>query len=211
VTDLQKHTQMPDSTRTADWEKTFFQLMLSSNVSLMSEAPQEGPDGLPYLLVETKPDSQEPFINILSWLATRGIGLVVNPGKAFPDYIFTYGMIWNFKEFGSFLTEATIQPEKTFSLDAGEKILAGQPHPQYLPDYVRALLREFFLQQGVLKPRILVIGKDDKFDLCFSLESLGNPPQQEHHGVLSAIAWFLPQHYSLALVSEKGLPPFIDL
>jgi hypothetical protein len=203
VTDLLKHIQSPESLRTPAWEKTLVELLISSKITLLSDAPQEGPDGFPYLLIETKSDSKESFVEVVNWLATRGIGLVVNPNKAFPDYIFTYGMLWNFKETNAFFTTSSSKPGATFSLAEGDKILAGAPDPRYLPDYVRALLRTFLLDQGVFKPRILVVGKDSQFDLCFSLESLGNPPQAEHHGVLTALSWFLPQHYSLAWSPNK--------
>lgn len=205
------HIQKPDSLRDHAWEKKLFKLLLDSNVTLLSDTTQMGPDGLPYLLVEVKPESKEPFRNILQWLATKGIGLVINPNKAFPDYIFTYGMIWNFAERGEFLTEAPMQTSKEFTLQANQKVHAGSPHPQYLPDYVRAHIKDFFLHQSIFRPRFLVIGQDNHYDLCFSLESLGNPPQEEHAGVLAALSWFFPQHYSLALVSEKELVNFIDL
>ncbi|HWU44373.1 MAG TPA: hypothetical protein VN132_13070, partial [Bdellovibrio sp.] len=65
---------------------------------------------------------------------------------------------------------------------------------------------------AVLRPRILVMSTDRKhYDLAFSLESLGNPPQKEHAGIAEAIGWFLPPHYSIVLVSEKGLPEFVEL
>ena len=34
---------------------------------------------------------------------------------------------------------------------------------------------------------------------------------EEHAGVAEAIAWFLPPHYSVVLVSETGLPDFISI
>jgi hypothetical protein len=40
---------------------------------------------------------------------------------------------------------------------------------------------------------------------------LGNPPEREHEGIAEAIAWFLPNHYSVVLISEKGLPTFSAL
>ena len=49
------------------------------------------------------------------------------------------------------------------------------------------------------------------FDLCFSLESLGNPPDNEHEGIAEALSWFLPTHYSIVLISEKSLPEFLPL
>ena len=49
------------------------------------------------------------------------------------------------------------------------------------------------------------------YDLAFSLESLGNPPDKEHIGILEALSWFFPTHYSLMLISQKGLPLFTEL
>jgi len=89
---------------------------------------------------------------------------------------------------------------------------AGPPSPQYLPQYVRNILKEFFRDQGVLMPKILVMSADRKhYDLAISLESLGNPPEKEHQGIAEALSWFLPPHYSIVLVSEKGLPSFVEL
>ena len=78
---------------------------------------------------------------------------------------------------------------------------------------MRKVIKEFFVQQGVLAPKILAFSLDGKsFDLAFSIESLGNPKESEHEGILEAIAWFLPPHYQVSLVSEVELPiPFVTL
>jgi hypothetical protein len=189
----------------------FFQLFPHSKVSILNELPQQGPDGFPYLLVDCKPDSTEPVAQVLSFASTKGIGLAVNPTKVYPDYIFTFGMLWNFRANGRFANEAKIQAKKVLDIPEGQKLLAGPPHPSYLPDDVRQLLRQFLIEQGAFQPRILVVGVNGEFDLCFSLESLGTPPTKEHEGILQALSWFLPPDYRLALISEKGLPAFIEL
>jgi hypothetical protein len=77
---------------------------------------------------------------------------------------------------------------------------------------VRKILAEFFRDQGVLQAKILVIGTaENTYDLVFSSESLGSPKDSEHKGVLEAISWFLPPHYSIVLASEVGLPAFVTL
>ncbi|MGZ3771763.1 MAG: hypothetical protein ACXVCA_14500, partial [Bdellovibrio sp.] len=179
---------------------------------LLHDAPQKGPDGWPYLLVETSADATEPANKVMQWLALKGVGLVVNPLKGYPDYVFTYGMLWHFKETGLFYRPAAEAPVGTMEIAEGGKLHAGAPAPHYLPQYVRNILKEFFRDQGVHNPRILVMSSDRKhYDLAFSLESLGNPAVKEHQGIAEAISWFLPPHYSVVLVSEKGLPPFGDL
>ena len=81
-----------------------------------------------------------------------------------------------------------------------------------MPKYVRRILKDFFMDQGLLNVKVLMISTDNKFfDFAISLESLGNPPQAEHEGIAEAISWFLPPHYSILLISEKNLPAFLDL
>lgn len=203
----------PEIKRDGNWEKNFFEVFVSSLIDIGEGASKLGPDQWPYLFARSSPAAKEPVIKVLGWLSQRGIGLVLNGEKPVPDYIFTYGMIWNFVQHGQFLTP--ISPEtksKTVDFAAGQKIMAGPPSDDYLPSFVRSILKHFFVDQGILSPKILVTSPNQKdFDLCFSLESLGSPVESEHEGILEAVSWFLPAHYSLVLVSEKGLPGFVPL
>src|SRR4051812_3537400 len=92
--------------RDHSWEARFFDQLTSQNLRPIHPMPQAGPDGFSYLLVEHENgrDKGDPAPKILGWLATRGIGLVLNPHKSYPDYVFTYGMLWNFRERGEFLS-----------------------------------------------------------------------------------------------------------
>jgi hypothetical protein len=205
-------TETPDADRTPEWENRFFQALTTASVELLTPDPQQGPDGWPYILVKTSATAAEPAQKIIQWSSVKGIGLVVNPQKDYPDYVFSYGMLWSFKETGFFFKPTEPPPEGAVEFDASTIQHAGTPTPQYLPDYVRKILREFFRDQGVLAPKILLISQDRvNYELAISLESLGNPPPQEHAGVAEAIGWFLPPHYSLILVSEAGLPEFSSL
>jgi hypothetical protein len=210
--DLLALTQVPDEKRDHQWEIDFFMSLAEGKLKLLSQDPQAGPDSWPYLLAETAADADEPAQNLFHWLATKGIGLAINPQKEYPDYVFSYGMIWHFKETGLFYRAKDNVPTGAFELKAGEKLHTGEPTQQYLPAYVRSILKQFFLDQGLLAPKILMISTDKtNYDLAFSLESLGNPPVKEHQGIAEALSWFLPPHYSLILVSEKGLPAFYSL
>ncbi|WP_413559031.1 hypothetical protein [Bdellovibrio sp. HCB209] len=209
---LNELVKVPDEQRDHQWEINFFMAITSSNVKLMIEAPQQGPDGWPYMLTETSADAAEPANKIMQWAALKGVGLAVNPQKNYPDYVFTYGMLWHFKETGLFYRTADEAIVGTVELAQGQGLHAGDASPQYLPVYVRNIIKEFFRDQGVLRPRILVMSQDRKhYDLAFSLESLSNPPEKEHQGIAEALSWFLPPHYSIVLVSEMGLPKFYDL
>ncbi len=163
-------------------------------------------------MVETGDGADEPVIRIIDWLSNKGIGLVVNPTKEYPDYVFPWGMIWNFKETNLFRLSQAPVIQGHVELKNEQGLIAGPPNPKYLPEYVRSILRQFFLDQGLMGVKILVVSQDGKhFDLAFSLESLGNPPKNEHAGILEAMSWFLPAHYSMMLVSEKEIKGFVSL
>lgn len=209
---LEQLLAIPEEKRDQAWENKFFQAISQSALELMSEDPQQGPDSWPYLLAKTSDQGSEPFSNLVHWTSQKGVGLAINPDKEFPDYVFSYGMLWSFRETGYFYKEMPANTSTEFSIADASKLISGSPSKEYLPDYVIRILREFFRDQGVHKPRILIVTMDEKnYDLVFSIESLGNPPQKEHAGVAEAISWFLPPHYSIVLASEKDLPPFFDL
>ena len=216
---LKEHLSIKEEDRNKDWDEKFFKLFSETDLKILSEDPQQGPDGWPYLITETieKADSLNERVDssqkILRWLSDKGIGLVVNPKRLpYPDYVFSYGMIWSFRETGYFIRYNDLNSSGKFELSEKTKINAGPPTDKYLPLYVRAVLRDFFRDQGVFAPRVLMISADGQnYDLCFSLESIGQPPEAEHEGILEALAWFLPPHYTLAVVSELGLPPFVEL
>lgn len=207
---LNELTNIPESERNSSWENSLFQALSEENLSLVNPDPQYGPDGWPYIFAKTESDSGEPAQKILRWLSERGLGLVLNPEKPLPDFVFSYGMIWHFRETGYFyLPKANSPSQEAINFSNKDIKISGQPSVGFLPIYVRKILKEFFQQQSVLAPKILMVSLDGvNFDLAFSLASLGNPPESEHETVCETIAWFLPTHYSILLTNEEGLPPF---
>ncbi len=240
-------TKTPENQRDSKWENQFFKALSEGVVELVSESPQYGPDGWPYLLVKTpeadvspselssnseKTNSDhvqisessnsansaisetakiEPTQKIMNWLSTRGIGMAVNTHKEYPDYVFSYGMIWHFMKTGLFF-RPNHNSNSNLELNPNQKIHAGAPTEDYLPETPRKILKEFFRDQGILSPKILLISSDGlNYDLAVSLESLKNPSESEHQGIAEAISWFLPPHYSIILISEKGFPKFVEL
>lgn len=212
--DLQKLVTVPDEKRDQSWENLFFQKLTSGHLSVLSADPQTGPDGWPYLLTVVDDSAAEPVQKMLHWCATKGVGLVVNPNKDYPDYVFTYGMIWHFRQTGYFYLDQAEVKTGVVEVNVNDtNVMSGSPSEEFLPKYVRQILKEFFRDQGLLQVKILMLSQDGgkHFDLCFSLESLRSPPTKEHSDILEAISWFMPPHYSLMLMSEKGLPSFFEL
>ncbi len=219
MSELTIHLQTAEDLRDQAWDEKFFKFLSESNLQIIADDPQQGPDGWPYLICEStsKPVNSEFKIDtaqkILHWLSTRGIGLVVNPKKLpYPDYIFSFGMIWSFRETGYFIKYQNLTIEKKIVIDDQKNIKVGPPTAEYLPAYIRSILRDFLRDQSIFDAKILMISTNsENYDLCFSLESLGAPPESEHEGILEALAWFLPPHYTLAVVSDKGISGFESL
>lgn len=212
--------------RDAAWEKAFLAALADAPVSVLSPDAKEGPDHWPYLMVATEDmiapaKADDSVRNVIDWLSTKGIGLVINPMKPMPDYVLPYGMIWNYRERGEFLTELPPATGGRFEITPGQKLWTGAPSEAYLPVYVRAMLKQFLADQGVFAPKVLMVNFHAKqeseatslagYDLCFSLESLKSPPTQEHANIAEALSWFLPAHYSVSLISEKTVPGFVSL
>ena len=211
--------EIPVANRDEAWELDFLRELALAPIRIINETPVAGPDGWPYLMISTdlQGDDGEAVINVARWLSTRGMGFVVNPDKPMPDYVMSYGMVWNFRERGEFLTPTeggarTGASAKTFEIKHGQQLYAGAPSTAYLPEDIRVIVREFLARQKVKEPKALMISTDQKtWDLAFSIESLGNPPPAEHAGIAEALSWFLPAHYLVALVSEKHVAGFTAL
>ena len=212
---LSELCSVKDSLRDRNWENNFLHQLSLSKLNLLVADPQTGPDGWPYLFAEVGESADESSQKILHWLSEKGIGLAINPNKTMPDYILTYGMIWSFRETGYFF-KTVEKLESAFKANGEfeqQKVLDhGDASEAFLPKYARKILKDFFRDQGLLQPKILLLSYDKKnYEIVFSLESLGMPPQAEHAGIAEAISWFLPPHYEIVLASEKKLPAFFLL
>ncbi len=211
--DLDSLINQPEASRDDAWEQAFLKQIVTTKVQVSQNQPQRGPDGWPYLLLKTGPDGQEPFTQVVQWSAPKGIGLAINTHKMLPDYIFTYGQVWNFVETGQFLSTTTAPSAGEVEIAAGQKVILGAPSEKYLPKYVRQILREFLAAQGFRDTKIVVMSSPDYkvVDLVFSIESLNNLKPKDHPTMAEALGWFLPLHYSLIFGSEQSLRGFTAL
>jgi hypothetical protein len=189
--------------RDHDWEMDFFSKIAEAPVRLLSVDPQNGPEGFPYLLTTTYGGPDEPFTKIAHWCADKGVGLVLNPSEDGEDYLFTFGMLWNFKYRGEFYSYWVHEGEPSTEAT----MVVRQITDAYWPATPRKIFKEFLIQQGILAARMCLFSKSASSDpeLAISLESLGNPNAREHAGILEAFSWFFPRHYSLVLMSEAEL------
>lgn len=194
------------------WELELLKALPEARVRVLTPEPQEGPDHWPYLMLATGEGADDTLSNVAGWLSTRGIGCVLNPEKPTPDFVLTYGMIWNYRERGEFLTSSAQANPGRFEFKNGQELMTGAPTEAYFPSYARKIVKQFLADQGVFTPKVQMVSADKThYDLCFSIESLKSPPAHEHANIAEALSWFFPAHYSIALVSEKVVPGFSPL
>ncbi len=215
--DLNELSRIPQEQRNTSWEDQFLASLALGQVAPLSPDPFIGPDGWPYFGVSTEASkNQEPTQKILCWLSSRGIGLVVNPQKSVPDFVLNYGMIWFFCHTGRFIQRVNFQNSNSHQekVEYSPSTLAhaGTPTEEYLPTSVRQVLKSFFMDQAVFNPRMILLSQDRKhYDLAISAESLGSPDESEWADLVEALSWFLPLHYSVVIIREKGLVPFVPI
>lgn len=190
--------------RDGEWDNQFLDALRVGQIRVLTQDPQTGPEGFPYLLTTTYgEEGKEPFEQIANWCAETGVGMVLNPTEDGEDYMFTFGMLWNLKyrgEFYSFWMHDDSQP-------SSDEMVVRKITDVFWPEKPRRIFKEFLAQQNIFNAKVVLFSKDAKSDpeLGISLESLGSPHEREHAGILEAFSWFFPRHYTLVLVPETQL------
>lgn len=186
------------------WEQRFLGALPSSSIYVMNKVPQMDPNGQwPYLWITDRadkasqqPSQQENLKALMAWCVQEGLGLVFNPQKMSPDYIFNYGMVWHFFYKGCFF-------ERRSAVFHNQKLdLKGSQSKSVdeltLPIQVRKILKEFTQSHNVLNLQICQIDhQDGSWDLALDIDSLKPDSEEEQQNLLEALSWFLPPHYSL--------------
>lgn len=201
---MQEILKTPSSKRNSDWEESFLKAFPGSKIYLRSDEPFLGPDGFSYMDVTSEPSG--PLIKLddfLSWCAHAGVGLVLNlKSNKTPDYVFNYGMIWNYVLRAKFLNPGLESPEEikenqTFFV---HKILEG-----YLPQYVRENIKDFLALNKISDAKLTLISKGDNtpYELLWYFSNDIDLSEADQKTLLESIAWFLPLDYKVAMASNE--------
>ncbi len=196
--------------RDNSWESDFFRTFVASKVFVINESVQMGPDGWPYIYItddiKTKHVSEDSTLNVIQWAYEHGVGLALNPNKERPDYIFHFGLIWNFVHNKYFIKNDVVQTPPN------APIYVAQVSEDIVPQHALAFIKDYIKSAGIEKPRGALISRDKiNYDFALSLESLGHPPKSEHDGIARGIGWFLPNHLPVVLIFEEKLQKLFDL
>jgi hypothetical protein len=202
------------------WRDRFFAAI--GDASMAAAAPDQilrGPDGFPYFVLNLPPSGQpfETFCvsHILDVCLDNGFGIVIQPDANPPQWVFTYGNLWSFKQVGKFEVAA---PESDVEesgesiagprADSPDTILAGQPSADFFPDYARKAIKEFLIHKsGDSNPQVLLATQPSSVpsrSLVFSVFSENFPDRKDFEDVMYRLTWFIRRDYGLLSIPKDS-------
>ncbi|QES87691.1 hypothetical protein [Rhizosphaericola mali] len=208
--------ETPIEKRDENWAKEFLENL--PKASFKSGEPQviTGPDGFPYFQLSFP----EPCVEfqcfvvdnmVYDFLLSNGMGFVINPQKEQPDWVFSYGDVFNYalkKDFyntdNTFFSKETPQDEK---IAEDVQVMVGSPSEFILPVPVRAVIKNFLQFKGIKEPKVLLMSKEKDGvqvqDLVFNFTPKNFEKEEEFRATAQQLMWFLPRHYSVIFYDEN--------
>lgn len=207
---LSEYLVVNSGLRDEQWEQDFLKVFVFTKVYVVEESVQIGPDGWPYLYLTDDKNkahkSEDTVNNLIQWAYENGVGLVLNADKERPDYVFHYGMIWNFVHNKYFVKDEIV------NTPPNAPIYIAQVSEDLVPKHALNFIKDYIKSAGIDDPRCALISRDKlNYDFAVSIESIGNPPKKEHEGIARGIGWFLPNHLPVALVYEDKLQRLFEI
>lgn len=195
--------KVEQSKRNLNWEKDFLKSFVEGPLYLVNDEPFLGPDGFSYMELSTQ--GQEPlnFSHFLEWAVNEGVGIVLNiQEKKSPDYVFTYGMLWNYSYRGSFINEEPETPQAS----SDHVILVHEIHEGYFPRIVRDHVDNYLSHNKISGTEVTLLsrGEGTSYELIWYCPVFEKMKESEITEFLRAVSWFLPADYSLGAAQEKG-------
>lgn len=212
--------KVPKVERDAAWNIKFLEQVTEASFACGSPQVIEGPDGFPYVqlnLPEPGKSFQCYVIKHMThdFLMERGFGVVINPGKGDPDWVFSYGDIVNHHLSGEFYTKSKdwhLTQEEV--IKEKEEVLLGQPSETILPQQTRTVIREFMKRIGVPEVKLLLMHRRKPQgtlqELVFNRTPETFESTEQYTSVMKCISWFLPRHYTYVTVEESRFKEFFE-
>lgn len=232
--------KIPIEKRDQKWVDEFLKNIPFALVKVGDPQIISGPDNKPYCNLMTLEDPMESPSFLFEQLMMEnlfpaGAGIALNVQKTSnanpenteagaPDFVFSYGDIVNYAVKRDFFNaEGTFfnNKEKNEEVDPNEQVQVGQPAEFILPNPTRAILKQYFEQNGVKNAKVMLlsqsVGKENMTqDLVFNVTPKDFDNNEEtFQKVMNDVHWFLPRHYSYRTMDESTIPanenPFMSL
>jgi hypothetical protein len=187
------------------WVDEFFANVVEASMAARDPQVHSGPDGFPYFGLYLPPSGQpfETFCvsHILENCTDGGVGIDINPAQPQPDWVFSYGVLWSLRAYGTFTGDGLDTPRaggpgrETEVVAKARQVLTGSPSEVLLPGFARTVLRRVLGRHGVREPRVaLVVDQAARptRNLVFNLEPGQVGGREAFEGVMTRLTWFLP-------------------
>lgn len=208
--------ETPIEKRDPEWAKEFLANLPQASFKTGDPQVITGPDGFPYFQLSFP----EPGVEfqcfvvdnmVYDFLLSNGMGFVINPQKEQPDWVFSYGDVFNYalkKDFyntdNTFFSKEAPQDEK---IAEDVQVMVGAPSEFILPVPVRAVIKSFLQFKGIKEPKVLLMSKEKDGvqvqDLVFNFTPKNFEKEEEFRATAQQLMWFLPRHYSVIFYDEN--------
>jgi hypothetical protein len=213
------------------WVEKFYAAVVDASMVTTPAQIIAGPDGFGYFVLELPPpyEAITPFCisHILDYCLEGGIGVVINPSKAEPDWVFPYGKLWSLKETGCFDPPAIDSDnptprDRTVVGDApqgkvyreivktDEKAFIGAPSEKFFPDYAKNVMRPVIKRIPAMKdrePQVLLIAQPDQspvLSFVFNIFREDFETEEEYVGIIYRMRWYLPSNVGITSFSKDS-------
>ncbi len=202
---LMNHFQVEHELRDEKWARKFYETIPDASFASQADQVLQGPDGFPYFVLKF-PEPMKPFESfsvriVLEHCTNSGIGIVINPHKPRPDWVFTYGQLWSFREYGVF-HEDNIE----HATQSSGKVLTASPNEKLFPAYSRQILNAYLKHIGVAEPKcfLLMDGSSPHPSIVFNVFRERFATDEAHRDAMSRLTWFLPSRIGLISVPDTA-------
>lgn len=207
---LQSLLQVKMEERTEAWMRDFIEAV--DDAALVVPDPQviQGPDSLSYFALRT-PEPEEEFSpvslrDVLDHCLEQGHGLVLNPQLNPPSWVFTFGMLWSRKDYGTFDTSSRAQTEPEDP--EATQIEVAMPSEDLFPPYARNAVRRFFLEKlSIEEPKVMLITSARHVPsraLVFNCFRENCKDDEQFQTIMHFLRWFFPNHYGIASIAKDS-------
>lgn len=209
--------ETPFKERDESWRDRFLGCVATSNLKLGDPEVVMSDDGFPYMQLQTVKTGEKfhsfTITHQLDKLLSQGFGVVINPEKGQPDWVFSYGDLVNLKLNGEFYSAKSVfsNPTEYASVGQDEDILVGQPSESIFPDFLRQQVREFLHYSGLRNAKVMLIARnytdEEKAsqDLVFNIMPTQFATEREFNTIMNTLQWMLPKHYSFFGIDELSI------
>lgn len=187
--ELERLFAVPREERADTWREAFFAAVPDASLETTERQVEAGPDGFPYFVLRMpQPGPFETFClnHVLDACLENGFGIAVQGSDAEPEWVFTYGDLWSFKQTGRFVV-STGEP---VTITERRSASVGTPDETMLPAYARRVLGGVLRDAGVSDPGVFLVqvpGMDPLYSFAF------HPVPENARWLL----WFIPRHFGM--------------